>query len=100
MVTTFSALSSSSDARMRLSRSLCGAGFLGETAAFFAATTGLLAEAAGFLRVGCLTDFADFFAGTFFAGFAPFALAAAGFLPAGFLVRVRAKGPQISGGKV
>jgi len=91
MVTIFSALSSSSDARMRRSRSLCGAGFLAETA--------------GFLAAGFFTVFADFFAGTFLAAFAAFgalaffAEAAAGFLPAGFLavLRVRAENPLVSG---
>src|SRR5689334_7253364 len=71
MVTIFSALSSSKDARMRRSRSLCGAGF-------FAATAGFLAETAGFLAAGFLTVFADFFAGTFlaFTAFGAFAFAA------------------------
>jgi hypothetical protein len=99
MVTIFSALSSSSDARMRRSRSLCGAGFLAETAGFWAA---------GFLAAGFFTVFADFFAGTFLAAFAAFgalaffAEAAAGFLPAGFLavLRVRAENPLVSGQEV
>ena len=75
---------------MRLSRSLCGAGFFAGAAGFFAETASFLG--AGFLGVGFLAVFADFFAGTFFAftAFGAFALAA-GFLPAGFLVRVRAK---------
>src|SRR5450432_3065123 len=75
MVTIFSALSSSSEVRMRLSRSLCGVGFLtGAATAFF--TTGFFGASflgasffagcfAGFLAV-CL---AGFFAGCFFATF-------------------------------
>src|SRR5690348_14262875 len=77
MVTTFSALSSSREARIRLSRSVC-------CAALRAGTAGFLADFFGFLTV-----FGDFFAGTFFAAFAAFVVL--GFLPAGFLVRVRAE---------
>src|ERR1700743_244400 len=87
MVTIFSALSSSSEVRMRLSKSLGG---------FFAATGAAAFLAAGFLAavlraaalpatdlpaVGdFLTGFADFLDG---AG--PFLAAFAAFLPAGFL---------------
>jgi hypothetical protein len=86
MVTIFSALSSSREVRMRLSRSLGGADFLtGGTAVFLGATffAGFFAGfLAGFLApplVGFLADFVAFFAA--------FALAA-GFLTA-LLVRAR-----------
>src|SRR5436190_4826750 len=76
MVTIFSALSSSSEVRMRFNRSLGGAGFF---AGGLAAGLGLGAFLAG--------GFLDFFAGTFLAALA------AGFLPAAFLaiLRVRAE---------
>src|ERR1700759_3963514 len=74
MVTMFSALSSSSDVRMRFSRSLCGAGFLGAgAAAFFGA-----AFFAGFFTAAFLA--AGFFAGAFLAAFF-----------AGFLAAFRAR---------
>src|SRR6266404_8713394 len=62
MVTTFSALSSSSETRMRFSRSLCGAAFRTGAAAFL--RTGFLAAFFGDFFV------ADFRAGTFLAAFA------------------------------
>jgi len=86
MVTIFSALSSSSEARMRLSRSLCGAAFL--------AAAGLPETA--FLAAGLLTAFL-----TVLEDFvALLVVLAAGFLPAAFLVvlRVRAQYPFVSGG--
>src|SRR4051812_28321911 len=79
MVTIFSALSSSSEARMRLSRSLCGAAFL--------AAAGLLETA--FLAAGFLTAFL-----TVLEDFvALLVVLAAGFLPAAGLavLRVRAE---------
>jgi hypothetical protein len=98
MVTIFSALSSSSETRMRLSRSLCGAGFFATAAAgffaagFFAAGflgadflgAGFLAGAflAGVFLTGFFTAFlTDFLAGAFLAG-AFFAVFFAGFLAA------------------
>src|SRR5260221_14197632 len=69
MVTIFSALSSSREVRMRLSRSLCG--------------TALRAGAPGFLGIDFLTALAAVFFACFFAGF--WALFAAFALAAGFL---------------
>jgi hypothetical protein len=82
MVTIFSALSSSSEARIRFSSSLCGAAFF-EGAGAFGTAGAFLAAFAGFLAI----FFADFFAGTFFVALAAFAFAA-GFLAA---LRVRAE---------
>src|SRR5471032_2881781 len=88
MVTMFSALSSSSEVRIRFSSSVGGAGFLTGAAADFFGTTFFTGFFAGFFA-GFLTAFlggclADFFAGVFFTAFA----LAAGFLTA-FRVRAR-----------
>jgi hypothetical protein len=86
MVTIFSALSSSSEVRIRFSSSLGGADFLtGATAAFLAATffTGFFAGFfAGFLTIFLEDCLADFFAGIFLAAFA---------LTAGFLTALRVR---------
>ena len=97
IVTIFSALSSSSDARMRFNRSLCG--FLAADATGCLAVFLAAAFCAVFFWTGAdfLTVFADFLAGTFFAAFGA---RVAAFLPAGFLVRVRAQVPLVSGDKV
>jgi hypothetical protein len=60
MVMMFSALSSSSEVRMRFSRSLCGAGLLAGAAAFFGA---------GFLGAGFLTDLLAVFRTVFWTVF-------------------------------
>jgi hypothetical protein len=82
MVTIFSALSSSREVRMRLSRSLCGAGLRADAAA------------AGFLGIGFLTVLAAVFFACFFAEtgifFAAFALAAGFLLVLEAALRVRA----------
>jgi hypothetical protein len=89
MVTIFSALSSSSEVRIRFSRSLCAAGFLVCLRACGAAAAGVLRAGffAGFLRLVLAGGLVGFFAGIFFTVFAAFAFAA-GFLAA---LRVRAE---------
>jgi hypothetical protein len=99
MVTIFSALSSSREVRMRLSRSL-GAAALRAPAADFLGIGFLTAFGAGFFAgfpAGFLAGFfAGFWAGTFFAAFALaagfLAVFGAAFLAAlGAALRVRAK---------
>src|SRR5438105_1579833 len=87
MVTMFSALSSSSDATMRLSRSLCGAAFLAATAGFLAA--GFLTE----VFLGFAALFTAFGAGFLPDDFWPGAFWAPALGPAAFLavLRVRAE---------
>jgi len=97
MVTMFSALSSSSETRMRFSRSVCCAGFCFvclrasgatcATAAFLGAgfrATFFAGFFAGFLTIFLAGFLADFVAGAFFTAFA----LAAGLLTA---LRVRAR---------
>src|SRR5438874_7052582 len=84
MVTMFSALSSSSEARMRFSKSLCGAAFLIGLVGAAAGTRALPVAFTGFFSVFFADFLGGFRAGTFFAAFA----FAAGFLAA---LRVRAE---------
>ena len=97
MVTIFSALSSSRDVRMRLSRSLGGDALrAGDAAAGFLGSGFLTAFGAGFFAGFLAGFFADFWAGTFFAAFALaagfLAVFGAAFLAAlGAALRVRAK---------
>jgi hypothetical protein len=77
MVTMFSALSSSSDARMRFSSSLCGAALRGAVAVFFAGFLAAgLAEAFLLTVLAAFRGLAAFLAAFFAAGFAAVFLAA------------------------
>jgi hypothetical protein len=107
MVMMFSALSSSSDVKIRFRRSLGGAGFFAGAAAFlgagflgasfFASTTGFLG--AGFLA-GLLAVFLAFLGADFLAGaFVLDGALDAAFL-AGFLADFRGKVPSQSGRQV